>query len=438
MKKQYINYLLVTLVLSLCILLYFRTTEEGFQASPVDLKNFTGQLTGIRFKVSASTTGNPASVFKGLLGNNLQNSDVQSMFERCNGDQIAAYYAVDSAGPPDALKSDDQTPWDNFVWPEFFQNILSPSVVSIMLSGDQTATRNAMMEAMPIYTMNFTRNSKIVPLNLVNQNIPTLFNNIYGNLQKAGVILHSVILDRTNEYPRKVCANNQAPALTPKISVNAKTELTGLTVQTSVKLILQRFNLLALVQESENSTENVLLPNITTVDEKGNTVSINLRNSVKTLFQSLSNDTKSLELQNDIKDLFSIKTYTIRNLPPITMQGIVSDSLMFSYGSIYTPKYSSYFYTDSPYLSDSAKQAYYTQLFMGYNAGLSSSSSKIPISPGQGSSPNTFTISAYHLSNPEQDVTIGTEAPNGAGSYSGSSSGSEGSLLQSLRKLLCV
>ena len=419
MKKKYINYLLVTLVLSLCILLYFRTTE-GFQASPVNLTNYTGQLTGLRFKVGANAPGDPASVFQKLFGSDIKFSDIYIMFERCNGDQLIPYYAVDSTGPSGSTP-DYNSPWNNIVSPELVQAFMSPTVLAAQSSNDPVAQQRAMASVAPMQNLNFTRNSKIAPLNLVNQSISSIFNNIYGNLQKEGLILQSIILDNTNEFPKKVCENIQVPALTPKIIVNANTTLTGLIVKTSFETIMNKYNLAQAVFAVTNnggSAERARLPIIKVTDSSGNNVPVDVVNAVMSI------------LNERIGDSREIKTYTISNLESISFQKIVSDSMFFKEASIYKLPYSSNFYTGSSYFPDSVIQAYYTQLFMAYNYKAS-----MPNGSAQGSAP-PFTILGYHLSNPEQDITLGTATLSSSGS--GSNSSSDASLLQKLRDLLCV
>jgi hypothetical protein len=430
MKKQSINYLLVTLVLSLCILIYYRTAE-GFQTSPVDFTNYTGQLTGIRIKLTATTNQNPTVVFQQLLGNNMSEMEITSMFERCNGDSVLPYYATGIMGSSNEVRE--------MIWPESYQALTSPAVMTAMLSNDNAAIQNAMLSAFPIYNMNFTRNSRLAPVNLVNQNIQTVFNNIYGNLQKNGVILQSVILDNTNEYPRKICANQQAPALSPKINVNANTALIGLTIQSSLAIIFEIFELSQAPQ----------LPTITRLDETGNSVPVD----VSALIASVqggqtSGSSMSQSMQSALSEISVVRTYTISLQQGMPLYGMASSTMFFSQSRIYTQQYSSYFYTGSSYFSDSVIQAYYTQLFIAYNGYMLFRASTIG-ARNQSSSKPVFNIISYRLSNPAQDYTLGIEgavagSSGGGGGISssntpsGTTSGSDASLLQSLRNLLCV
>jgi hypothetical protein len=203
----------------------------------VDFANYTGQITGIRIKFTASANNDPVVVFQQLLGNRMSDSDIWSMFERCNGDSIFPYAdtGIMGSSPPSSMTG--------IIWPELYQAFASPAVMTAMLSNDQAAIQKATLSALPIYNVNFTRNTKIAPLNLVNQNVKSIFNNMYGNLQKNGILLQSVILDNTNEFPRKMCANQQAPALSPKIRVQANTTCTGFKIETSLMMIMYLFEL---------------------------------------------------------------------------------------------------------------------------------------------------------------------------------------------------
>lgn len=439
MKKQYINYLLVILVLSLCILFYFRDAE-GFQTSPVDFTNYTGQLTGLRIKITANTNDDPTVVFQQLLGNNISASDVMIMFERCNGDSVVPYSDTGIMGSSNEVR--------DMIWPEAYQALTSPAVMTAMLSNDQAAMKNAMASALPVYNMNFTRISRLPPVNLTNQNIQTVFNNIYGNLQRNGVILQSVILDNTNEYPKKICANQQALALTPKISVNANTVLTGLTIQTNFAMISQIFEfkrIFANAQMAGSVPSAVSFPTITAVDETGNRLPIDvlaLSIAANEIIVAASQGGSISPARNEV---MAVRTYTISNIAPMTIQRIALKTMFFSQAAIYRPEYSSYFYSGTSYFPDSVIQAYYTQLFIGYNGYMSMMSSSIAGTLNQSSSKPVFNILSYHLSNPEQDITLGTEAAAAGGAGGGASSsntstnsGSAASLLQSLRNLLCV
>jgi len=427
MKKQSINYLLVTLVLSLCILFYFRDAE-GFQTSPVDFTNYTGQLTGIRIKLTANTNGDPTAVFQQLLGNNINESDVQIMFERCNGESVVPYADTSIMGSS-PLSSET-----GLIWPEAYQAISSPAVITAMASGIPGAMEKAIISVFPNYNVNFTRNSRLAPVTLVNQNIQTVFNNIYGNLQRNGVILQSIILDNTNEYPKKICATNQAPALSPKIIVNANTALISLTIQSSLAMIFEIFKL----------SQRSQLPTITRLDETGNSVPVNIAALLASVQGGQANGSMNQSTQSALTEISDVRTYTILLRQGTPIYGMASSTMYFSYSSIYTQQYSSYFYTGSSYFSDSVIQAYYTQLFIAYNAYMLFVASMIG-ARNQSSSKPVFNILSYHLSNPEQDITLGIEgAAAGSGgasppnTSSGANSGSDASLLQSLRNLLCV
>jgi len=404
----------------------------------VDFTNYTGQLTGIRIKVTADANNDPTVVFQQLLGNQMNELDVKRMFERCNGDPIIPSL--------DGGTLDPNTTMD-IIWPEAYQALLSPAVYSAMLSGDQAASQKAVVSVFPIYNVNITRNTKIAPVNLVNQNIKTVFNNIYGNLQRNGVILQSVILDNTNEYPRKMCAAQPTVALAPKIIVNENTTIDGFTAQTSLVMISEIFQI-------NQSSSNI--PKITMVDETGNSAQVelislmNIANQVRQTGGSGSSNLSPSTIQAARDEMLAVRTYTISILENAMITDTIkkmADAIMFfSSSSIYHPESSKFFFSNSAYFTDSIKQAYFTQLFIGYSGTMSLRASLISkATPNPEKYP--FKILSYRLSNPGRDYTIetgtggGSSSGGGIGSSSmcsGANSGSDASLLQSLRNLLCV
>lgn len=416
MKKKYINYLLIAIVLSLCILYYNWQGSEGFQTSPVDFSNFTGQFTGIRFTPTAEAqSSDPLPIFQQLLSS-LTESDIKMMITRCNGDRVFPYYYVDNTGNSGASPSINP-----------YTTMVSPETIPAMLDND--------FSNIPPYTLNFTLNSKVPPVNLTNQNVNVIFNNIYAKLYRVGYILQSIILNGNTDYPKSPCTNVLVPRLTPNIIVNAATTFTGVTVKTNLMSIIVAFNksFPSLFNSGgeppvEPFSSSDPSPIITTTDETGNKIVIDI---VSIFLKDVS-----MPGSQGTNDLTAIRTYTIRNLLPVNVSTLLADwdnTNMIAYSGEYANK----FYTGSSTVPASVIQAYYTQLFLVYfkvqeqefNAieqGLYGDSQFIP----------TFNIKSIHLSNPEQDVSLTVETTSSTSSTG--NNGSDASMLQQLRKILCI
>jgi hypothetical protein len=154
----------------------------------------------------------------------------------------------------------------------------------------------------------------------------------------------------------------------------------------------------------------------------------------------------------DIAEITKIRIYNISLPQGGPLYGMASSTMYFSNIPIYTQQYSSYFYTGSTYFSDSVIQAYYTQLFIAYTAYNSVRASAIDSLIKLDSLKPDFRIISFSLNNPQQDITLGTGTGGGGGMgssaggggigssnmCSGANSGSDASLLQSLRNILCI
>lgn len=236
MKKKYINYLLFALVLSLCIF-YFYNEYDGFQASPVDFTNFSGQLTGIRV-YGLRDDINPLAILKTMLGNNLTDDDISRILENKNGDLVFPYYYINSTGNNGTGNNgtddtyDANNPYNVMVMPEI-------GLLAAQYSQNQQlpTPKNPLL-----VTFNFSRNPKITPINLTNLNIQQVFNNIYANLYKSGIVIVSLILNNNTEYPKVDYSkySNPVPVITPKIRMTPSLSVSGFTVRISLLELISK------------------------------------------------------------------------------------------------------------------------------------------------------------------------------------------------------
>lgn len=242
------NYLLFTLVVSLCIF-YFYNQYDGFQTSPVDFTNFSGTLTGIRVNIADSSVqvnGSPADVLKTILGGDLTGNDIKLMMERPNGDVVYPYFYINPTGNSNSGGSENipynDDPYNVGIMPE-------------MITGLVTRVDPREISKKMMFTFNFSRNPKVAPIVLTNQNIKLMFNNVYTNLYKMNLKVVSLILNNTIDYPTVDYSQYSLPVpiLTPKVSVNLNTRVKSITVKTSLLDILQRFQVFISQLISQNA-----------------------------------------------------------------------------------------------------------------------------------------------------------------------------------------
>jgi hypothetical protein len=220
------------LVLSLCIY-YFYGNVDGFQTSPVDYTNYSGRLTGIRVVIlnPGIQTEPPEEMIKRILGSHLTRNDIRMMMERTNGDLIYPYFYINPTGENGSVPFEED-PYNLFVLPEMMVGLASGMNQNDILSK-------------LIYTLNFSRNPKIPPIILSNQNVKILYNNIYANLSSKNLKLVSLILNGTVDYPTVDYSQYKLPVtvLTPKINrdFNQYTGIYTIVVKMSMLDILEKF-----------------------------------------------------------------------------------------------------------------------------------------------------------------------------------------------------
>ena len=409
MKKTYRNYVLIIIVLSLCILFYMKN-YEGFQTSPVNFSNFTGQITGIRFKTTDATSGaDPSTVFSQILGN-ISERDINRMFARCNGDHMIPSFYVKN-GTPSGNDS----------------NIMvSPETISLMFESERDNDGVVDRNKLPPHTLNFTLNPNIPPVNIANQNLSTVFNNMYGNLYRSGLILESIILNGDTDFPKSPCANFKVPALTPKIIATGETTLTGLTIKSSLMTLIPIFPgfFPQLTNNPGGSPPTNLnsLPIISIIDETGNKINIDLP---RILERSANAGTGG---QNEFT---AVRTYMISNITPLYLNKLLVYEGRINDTMVYSLQYASNFFTGSSSVPDSVIQAYYTQIFYMYQffRSIDNRRKRIP----------SFNIISFHLSNPEQVISLGTASASTPTMGQPSSGGdSDLSIVQQIRKILSI
>jgi hypothetical protein len=422
MKKKYINYLLFALVLSLCIF-YFYGNVDGFQTSPVDFNNFSGTVTGIRLTTvdSYKNTEPPEAILKDLLGGgNLREGDVKMTMERPNGDLFIPYFYINPMGDSGSVSYQDD-PYNVNIMPE---------ILTALMTGvdPREVIQNFLI------TFNFSRNSKITPIILSNQNIKVIYNNIYANLYKRNLKLVSLILNKTIDYPTVDYSqySQPVPILTPKVSVNLETRIASLTLKTSLSDILRKFKTVF-----SGSIANGNQPTVTLINSDGttNTFTITLGTQGGTQGGTPGGNTLPNFLINNgsIQPTPEIKVYRLDFLNALFQMDPVGDNIdpyKLSHGAFAFGRSKNairFLFEKSPKIPDSVIQSFIGPMLMSfkYNAFTSpnSASNGEPLfNPDQ--------IVTINLINPSQEikVDIGTETKNMNPS----------SVLDEIRKILSI
>jgi hypothetical protein len=417
MKKKYINYLLFALVLSLCIF-YFYGNVDGFQTSPVDFNNFSGIVTGIRLTLADpyKDTELPEVILKGLLGGNLRNSDVKMMMERPNGDLIYPYFYINPTGDSGSVRLQDD--------PYEVRNI--PEIVTALATGvDARETTKDIL-----ITFNFSRNPKITPIILSNQNIKVIYNNIYANLYKRNLKLVSLVLNNTIDYPTVDYSqySQPVPILTPKVSLNLETRIVSVTVKMSLSDILEKFKTLFPIILMQGKQ-----PTVTLINSDGTTNTL-----------TISPDTNDGTNDGNTPPSFLINNGSIQPTPEIKvcrldfLNGLfqleggnnVDLYKLSSGGLLFGPSQNAirFLFENSPKIPDSIIQSLIGQMLITFKYSIITSMS----TSKSGGEPifNPDQIVAINLINPSQEikVDIGTDNKNTSPS----------SILDGLRKILCI
>ena len=412
MKKKYINYLLFALVLSLCIF-YFYGNLDGFQTSPVDFTNFSGTLIGIRVALVDPyiDMDPPEVILKNLLGGNLTDKDVKKMMERPNGDLIIPYFYINPTGDSGSVSYQDD-PYNVPIMPEIYTALINGA------NANEVTTKM-------LITFNFSRNPKIPPIVLTNQNIKVIFNNIYANLYKNNLKLVSLVFNNTMDYPTVDYSqyNPPIPTLTPNVAVNLETRLSSVTVKMSLLDILSKFGGALRQLLSQSKPAIITLINS---DESRNTLTFTLGTT--------ATNTPSLLINNgSIQATSEMKVYKLDFLDTLSTPSSNDDSFdpykLFGggYSSGYSQNATRFMFENSPKIPDSVIQNYISPMLLTFKLSVinmfkSAEGANIPFSPDQ--------LLTVNLTNPSQEikVDIGTETK----------STSPSSILDELRKILCI
>ena len=421
MKKKYINYLLFALVLSLCIF-YFYNQYDGFQTSPVDFRRFSGIITGIRV-VPVNPWGQteqPVIVIKNLLGGDLTERDIKGMMERTNGDLIYPYFYINPTGTSSSGGSEDV----DFYNDPYNLNVV-PEISVISQNGDRLAIRDTIGKIMT--TFNFSRNPKVTPTILSNENIYPIFHHIYTILYNKNLRVVSLVLNNTIEYPTVDYSQYSLPVpiLTPKIRVNLETRVTSITVKTSLSDILERFRPLISQLISEN--RQVV---ITLINSDGTMNTLTVRSSTSDGTSGSPSGVAPLPnfiINNgSVEATSEIKVYKLNFLSMV----LTNDRYkLFSEGGNSFGlglNATRFMFENSPKIPDSVIQSYFGAVFLM----LRSHFIKIFEELRQGQPYTPEQIVSINLSNPSQEIKleVGTETKNASPS----------SILDQLRKILCI
>jgi hypothetical protein len=424
MKKKYINYLLFALVLSLCIF-YFYNQYDGFQTSPVDFRRFSGTITGIRVVPVDpwARTAPPEFILQTLLESNLTQRDVRGMIERLNGDLMYPYFYINPTGASSSGGSENLPPYED----PYSLNIM-PEIITASESG--ITDLKPVLEKM-IRTFNFSRNPKITPIILANENIKPIFNHIYGILYNKNLKLVSLVLNNTIDYPTVDYSQYSLPVpiLTPKVRVNLDTRVASITVKTGLSDILQRFR--PFMSQLISQNKPVL---ITLINPDGTTNSLTVSSSTSGGTSGSPSGVAPLRnfiINNgSVEATSEIKVYKLNFLSQIL---IGNDRYKLSSGNEngfgLSQNAVRFMFENSPKIPDSVIQSYIGAVFLIIRAHFIKMFSefgnvRMPYIPEQ--------IVSINLSNPPQEIKldIGTEM--------NINNTSPSSILDQLRKILCI
>lgn len=423
------NYLLFALVVSLCIF-YFYNQYDGFQTSPVDFNNFNGTLTGIRVSIidPNGPGGHPTDILRGILGTNLTETESRLLMERPNGDLVIPYGYINPTGDSGSVEFQDD-PYNVPVYPEI--------ITAIVTGGENPMEIFGKM----LFTFNFSRNPKITPTILTNQNIKLMFNNIYANLYKMNLKVVSLILNNTIDFPTLDYSKYSLPVpiLTPKVRVNLETRFSSITVKTSLSDILQRFKLFILQLTSQNAPVK-----ITSINPDGTTNILTITSAASSGTSPAiggpapggGNTPPTFLINNgSIQVTFDIKVYKLNFMDNIFLQieqNINTERFKLSSGYFAFGQSQNairFLFENSPKIPDSTIQIYIGSLFLSFKYSIIDMFKQIdgvdnPYTPEQ--------IVGINLSNPPQEikVDIGTEM--------NANNTNPSTILDQLKKLLCV
>lgn len=425
MKKKYINYLLFILVLSLCIF-YFYNQYDGFQTSPVDFRKFSGTITGIRVvQVDPwAQTDPPEIVLQTLLESNLTQRDMRGMIERSNGDLMYPYFYINPTGASSSGGSENLPPYED----PYSLNIM-PEII--------TATDSGILDISPVLkkmirTFNFSRNPKITPIILANENIKPIFNHIYGILYNKNLKLVSLVLNNTIDYPTVDYSQYSLPVpiLTPKVRVNLDTRVASITVKTGLSDILQRFgpSMSQLISQNKPVLITLINPDGTT-----NPLTISSGTSGGTSGGMIITVPSSQNLRINNGSVQATSDIKVYKLDFLSEMFILNDTYKLSSGNQYRFGLSQnavrFMFENSPKIPDSVIQSYIGAVFLIVRAQFIKIFSefgnvRMPYIPEQ--------IVSINLSNPPQEIklNIGTEM--------NINNTSPSSILDQLRKILCI
>jgi hypothetical protein len=425
MKKKYINYLLFALVLSLCIF-YFSRNLDGFQTSPIDFTNFSGTLTGIRVALIDPSKEGPTipDIIKGLLGDNLTDTDMMIMAELPNGDLITPYFYINPTGHSSSSSENDD-PYKLSVIPEI--------LTFIKMKKQFTPEDFHEILKKMLLTLNFSRNHKIPLIVLTNRNINHIYNNIYANLYKKNVRLVSLILNKTMDYPPVDYSQYNSPITTstPKVDINLNTRFSSITVKMSLLDIIKTFGTQIREFLSYTFIGSQLRITLIKSDQTREILNITLETSGGTP----STNTQSI-LVGNIQPTSEIKVYKLDFLNAFFLFSENRDLYKLSsfdpsgrYSYRHSEMRHKFMFENSSKIPDSVIQNYispillafkleFINLFKGTEGGI------IPFSPDQ--------LLTVNLSNPPQEikVDIGTEMSVNNTPPS--------SILDQVRKILCI
>ena len=383
MKKKYINYLLFILVLSLCIF-YFYNQYDGFQTSPVNFTKFNGQLTGFR-AYTINENINPMEAMRPLLGNNLTVNDIKRIMERPNGDLMFPYFYINSSGSDGTIPENTGTIPENTPLTPYDVMILPESYISITQQTNENTAQVPLKNPL-IFTFNLSRNPKITPINLTNENIKPLFNRIYSNLYNSSLVLVSLILNNRIEYPTVDYSNysNPVPVLTPKIRVSPTISFSNITVKISLSEILSRFGGLS--------------PDISLKEIKsdGSEQVIN-------------------EISGTIPDVNVAKLYRLNFFAQTPEGQPLGQFSLFNGFQSSNSGIDSFLFSNSPSIPDSVIQSYFGGILLIIKS--------MYVRSG-------FNIVSINLSNPSQEIKVDI--------LESSSTAAPSSILDKIRKMLCI
>jgi hypothetical protein len=367
----------------------------------------------------------PEMILQRLLGGNLTDKDVKKMMERPNGDLIIPYFYINPTGDSGSVDRQDD-PYNVSIMPEFN---------TALISGGSLNELTIKM----LITFNFSRNPKIPPIILTNQNIKVIFNNIYANLYKYNIKLVALVLNNTMDYPTVDYSqyNLPTPILTPKVTVNLETRVTSITVKMSLADILQKFkssldSLLTqypsqqITLKNSDGSEQILVitkgtSGGTTDGTSGGTT--DGTSGGKTSHNFLINN-GSIQATSEIKVYRLNFSTTLFQLSPSINNADAYKLSDAEYSFGYSKNAIRFMFENSPKIPDSTIQNYFGSMLLLYKYSILNMFEEfgIPISFEQ--------IVAINLENPSQEikVDIGTETK----------STSPSSILDEVRKLLCI